>query len=82
MSEISTLFCGHCKTPFQPTNKRQRFCKDTCRAAAHYAPTKATNEAKSRENFRRRRRHKSLGFDGRYGGPVNPHLHDKPVDRE
>lgn len=68
--EISTLLeCQHqhCKKPFQPTNKRQRFCCAKCRAAAAYLPTKLFNDKRRLE----RRRAISMGFDGRYGGPRN-----------
>jgi hypothetical protein len=75
---ISTLFCGYCHQPFQPTNKRQRFCSARHRAAANYLPTKMDNETKrladlprKNEEFASRNRDRSIGFDGRYGGPEN-----------
>jgi hypothetical protein len=80
----STSFCTlfGCKKPFRPTNKRQRFCSGKCRAASYYLPTKLANAVRKeaeylaelpRKNaeFASRNWHRSLGFDGRYGGPGN-----------
>jgi len=68
-----TIFCtfSNCGKAFTPTNRRQRFCSPRCRAAGHYAPTKAANFREKLARFRQRRRSVSLGFDGRHGGPVN-----------
>jgi len=70
--QISRLLdCQHCKQPFQPTNKRQRFCSAKCCAAANYLPVKLFNQDRKLARFRIRRRAIALGFDGRSGGPVN-----------
>lgn len=70
--DFSTLFeCEHCKQSFQPKNKRQKFCSDHCRAAAHYLPTKLSNAKRKLKRFQDRNRAKSIGFDGRYGGTKN-----------
>src|SRR5437588_517952 len=76
MSLICALF--ECRKKFTPTNRRQRFCSGRCRAAASYLPAKRANEAKRRMSlplknakFKELNRDRSLGFDGRYGGPAN-----------
>lgn len=71
MTFSTLLECGHCRNPFQPTNKRQRFCTSNCRAKAAYLPTKLLNREKKEARFKARNRAKSLGFDGRHSGPEN-----------
>ena len=71
MSFSTLLGCQHCKQPFQPSNKRQRFCSAKCRAAANYLPVKLLNQDRKLARFRIRRGAIALGFDGRSSGPVN-----------
>jgi hypothetical protein len=68
---LAPLDCQQCKQSFQPTNKRQRFCSGKCRATAYYIPIKQSNAKRKLKRFQDRNRAKSLGFDGRYGGPTN-----------
>ena len=72
MCLICALF--ECSKEFTPTNRRQRFCSGRCRAAASYLLKKRANEAKrlkqKNEEFAAFNYDRSLGFDGRYGGPT------------
>ena len=60
-----------CGRPFTPTNRRQRFCSARCRSAARHLPMKLEAQERRNARLRARNRDRSLGFDGRYGGPVN-----------
>jgi hypothetical protein len=71
--------CEKCGVEFKPV-KRQRFCSNGCKQAAYRAsPAYQARLYKKRcerwaprnEKFQRRNRARSLGFDGRYGGPLN-----------
>ena len=67
--EVVTLFegrCEFCGTTFQPTNRRQRFCKSKCRVDAHREPQRARRRRWTAARFR----DKLLEFDGRYVGPT------------
>jgi hypothetical protein len=85
-STVSTLLtCLNCCDEFTPANRRQRFCSGRCRAAAAYLVTKRTNEAKrlaalpqKNADFVGFNRDRSLGFDGRYGGPTPSWHRPKP----
>jgi hypothetical protein len=81
-AENSTLLgCGFefCQKAFKPTNKRQRFCSAKCRAAAKYLPLKMFNIETKNARFARLNRDRSLGFDGRYGGPQNLSMLERKV---
>jgi hypothetical protein len=67
------IFCTRegCRETFVPANRRQRFCSDRCRAAAHYLPLKRAKQERKNARLRALNRDRSLGFDGRYGGPAN-----------
>jgi hypothetical protein len=70
MNTILCAFLG-CQKPFSPSNKRQRFCSGRCRAANSYFPTKQAVQVRKNTEFASRNCFRSLGVDGRYGGPGN-----------
>jgi hypothetical protein len=65
-SEIETFLCSHCKAPFTPTNRRQRFCGPNCRLNAHREPQRA----KRRRWDGARSFYRTMEFDGRQVGPM------------
>ncbi len=67
---VTLLACEWCGAAFVPVNKRQRFCGVRCRVASHRDPHNRLAAIKKEAVFKARNRDKSLGFDGRYGGPV------------
>ena len=86
MDLVCALF--DCRREFTPTNQRQRFCSGRCRAAASYLPIKQANEEKrlaalpqKNAEFAAFNRDRSLGFDGRYGGPTPSWHRPKPRRR-
>jgi hypothetical protein len=78
-STLLELECQHCKHPFQPTNKRQRFCSAKCRAAASYLPILQVNQERKKKLYAAGRKYKTLEFDGRSGGSNNTAYFDSPV---
>src|SRR5438874_231463 len=73
MNFSTLLECEYCecKQPFQPTNKRQRFCSANCRAAASYLPIKLFNTEVRNAKFAALNRDRAIGFDGRHSGSEN-----------
>ena len=80
--------CEKCGVEFEPV-KRQRFCSNACRQAAYRerpAYLAIKNEAKrarqelKNEEFKSLYRYCSIGFDGRYSGPL--YGRDKRVRRQ
>ena len=67
LSTTTCRFLG-CDKTFLPKNRRQQFCTARCRAAAAYLPTKAEVQARKNTRFASRNWHRTLSFDGRYGG--------------
>lgn len=65
--------CLDCGKPFTPVKRHQRFCSASCRGKHHYAPQKKETEERRQERQNARYLHlnrdRSLGFDGRCGGP-------------
>jgi len=68
--ELNTTYCKFlgCDRTFLPKNRRQQFCTGRCRAAAAYLPTKAEVQVRKNTRFASRNWHRTLSFDGRYGG--------------
>lgn len=67
---LNATFCKFlgCHKTLLPKNRRQQFCSGRCRAAASYLPTKEEVQVRKNTRFASRNWHRTLSFDGRYGG--------------
>jgi hypothetical protein len=67
-AEICYALCVQCGQ--RPA--KMKYCSSACRQRAYYNRKAAPARARKLENYFRKNRSRSLGFDGRYGGPAMP----------
>lgn len=77
---VVTITCAECGTAFESKSPRHKCCSGACRQKAYRrSPAyrarldqqKAARFERRLYRYQRRNRARALGFDGRYGGPLN-----------